>query len=78
MTISQEIGQLESEMGASLGCCHYWVIEAANGPVSRGVCRNCLESRQFRNSVVDNEKEPPDLPLVLESVAGGTAESAEA
>ena len=31
-------------------CKHYWVIEAANGPVSAGVCQRCGEERGFRNS----------------------------
>ncbi len=76
MTTTQEISQAGSETGASVGCRHHWLIEAANGPVSRGVCRNCLESREFRNSVVGNEKEPADLSLALEPVAGGIAEAA--
>ena len=25
-------------------CCHHWVIESANGPVSRGECQICHES----------------------------------
>ena len=32
-------------------CAHYWVIEPANGPVSRGTCQNCLEVRDFKNFV---------------------------
>ena len=31
-------------------CNHHWVIEAANGPVSEGVCQRCGEGRDFRNS----------------------------
>lgn len=31
-------------------CCHHWDIQTANGPVSMGVCRNCSESREFKNS----------------------------
>jgi len=23
------------------GCIHYWIIEEARGPTSRGVCRKC-------------------------------------
>ena len=34
-------------------CCHHWDIQTANGPVSMGVCRNCLESREFKNSTDD-------------------------
>lgn len=32
-------------------CHHHWVIEAANGPMSRGVCRLCQEVREFENSI---------------------------
>ena len=32
-------------------CCHHWTIEAANGPVSLGHCRNCGEVREFKNYV---------------------------
>ena len=31
-------------------CKHHWVIEAANGPLSEGVCQRCGEERGFRNS----------------------------
>ncbi len=34
----------------SATCTHYWVIEAANGPVSEGVCQRCGGERGFRNS----------------------------
>ena len=32
-------------------CHHHWVIEPANGPMSRGVCRLCQEVREFENSI---------------------------
>jgi len=31
-------------------CTHYWVIPAADGPSSLGICKLCLESRLFDNS----------------------------
>ncbi len=31
-------------------CRHYWIIESAHGPVSRGVCKICGAERQFHNS----------------------------
>ena len=31
-------------------CAHYWVIDAANGHLSRGVCQLCSEVREFENS----------------------------
>ena len=32
-------------------CAHYWVIETANGPLSRGVCQVCREVKEFKNFV---------------------------
>ena len=32
-------------------CTHHWVIDSANGPVSRGVCKLCQEVREFGNSI---------------------------
>lgn len=32
-------------------CCHHWAIEPANGPFSQGVCHNCQEVREFKNSI---------------------------
>jgi hypothetical protein len=32
-------------------CKHYWVIQAATGPVSPGVCQSCGETRDFKNYV---------------------------
>ena len=31
-------------------CTHWWIIEPASGPYSRGVCKLCQEQRQFKNS----------------------------
>lgn len=36
-------------------CQHYWVIEAAAGPVSRGICKLCQLVREFKNTVVVNK-----------------------
>lgn len=33
------------------GCCHHWVIQAADGPVSIGSCQVCGETREFKNYV---------------------------
>ena len=37
-------------------CAHYWVIDAASGPVSQGTCQVCGEVREFRNSAETNFK----------------------
>ena len=44
----------------SAKCKHHWVIEAANGPLSEGVCQRCGEARGFRNSA---EFATPWLPM---------------
>lgn len=31
-------------------CCHHWIIEPANGPVSQGICLKCQAVREFSNS----------------------------
>ncbi|MBA7628033.1 hypothetical protein ES703_35503 [subsurface metagenome] len=31
-------------------CRHYWHIEEADGPVSRGICKICGEKKEFQNS----------------------------
>ena len=33
------------------GCTHHWVIDAANGHTSHGVCQLCDEVREFANSI---------------------------
>ena len=34
----------------STHCAHHWMIETANGPLSRGSCSLCGEEREFSNS----------------------------
>ena len=31
-------------------CHHFWVIEVANGPSSRGSCKYCGEKKEFLNA----------------------------
>ena len=35
----------------TVGCCHHWVIQPADGPISSGSCQICGESREFKNYV---------------------------
>ncbi len=35
---------------ATIRCAHHWIIEAADGPVSKGKCQLCGEEREFANS----------------------------
>ena len=48
--IGQTIGGSDVRGGAAKTCAHQWLIEAPNGPTSRGVCRLCGEVGEFRNS----------------------------
>ena len=50
-------------------CCHHWIIEVANGPVSQGVCQNCFESKEFKNSVFGMERDFADTPSREETAA---------
>ncbi|MSQ22352.1 MAG: hypothetical protein EXR53_03460 [Dehalococcoidia bacterium] len=34
-------------------CRHYWIIDSAGGPTSKGVCRTCGVQRQFKNYLED-------------------------
>lgn len=34
-----------------MNCSHWWIIEPANGPTSRGKCRLCGEEKDFYNSL---------------------------
>ena len=53
-------------------CCHYWILEMANGPTSKGVCKFCGAEREFLNSLPDftvlkrrtSVLELPELPDV--------------
>ena len=36
---------------ATQPCAHHWIIEPARGKESRGVCKNCGETRMFKNAV---------------------------
>jgi hypothetical protein len=52
-------------------CHHYWIIEVANGPTSKGVCKYCGETRDFFNSIPDftvpkRKHNPLDLPKLPE------------
>lgn len=49
------------------GCHHFWVIEIANGPMSRGECKYCGEIKNFHNSIIDltdpkRKNNPLNLP----------------
>ncbi|MFC1941669.1 hypothetical protein ACFLWU_00430 [Chloroflexota bacterium] len=50
-------------------CHHFWTIEIANGPVSKGICKICGETKDFLNTFPDftalkRNKSPLDLPKI--------------
>ncbi len=47
-------------------CHHFWKIEIANGPISRGKCKYCGEVRDFHNSITNlNDPRRKSNPLNL-------------
>jgi len=61
----------EKESAVTTACRHYWTIESADGPTSRGICKVCGEEKEFLNSWLDASykgKDPRvlDLPNMLE------------
>lgn len=62
----------EKQSAGKAACRHYWIIESAGGPTSRGVCKICGEEREFHNSWTDasyggKDARVFDLPNMLES-----------
>jgi hypothetical protein len=52
-------------------CRHYWVIEIANGPVSRGVCKYCGVTKEFLNAFPEyNPLKKNTNPLGLPELTG--------
>ena len=78
MVVHRETARAVTEEKAVATCCHYWIIETASGPVSLGVCRNCHESREFKNSVFDMDRDIHDpLPLVKSDASDSLEETTE-
>ena len=57
-------------------CRHYWVIEAPEGPVSRGVCRICGEVQEFKN-FIDSPSLREDTPSTSDKEPAPVKVSAE-
>jgi hypothetical protein len=41
-------------------CGHYWRIDSANGPTSKGICKLCGLEREFNNSFLNSSRSPED------------------
>ena len=53
-------------------CRHYWIIDAAGGPTSKGVCSLCGVQRYFKNYLEDapwDYGEPAARDLVISVVS---------
>ena len=50
---------------------HFWLIESAHGPMSRGVCKYCGLAQEFRNSWYNIE------PVKKQPVVAETTEESE-
>ncbi|MFC1965316.1 hypothetical protein ACFLWG_04905 [Chloroflexota bacterium] len=48
-----KIKDVTEERAAGEDCHHYWIIESASGPISRGRCRSCGAEKEFSNSLPD-------------------------
>lgn len=52
-------------------CRHYWIIEIANGPVSRGACKYCGATKEFLNAFPElNPLKKNSNPLALPRLSG--------
>ncbi len=47
----QQISPREFAEGVLPECRHHWVIQAATGPVSAGICRHCGAVKEFKNYI---------------------------
>ncbi len=46
-----EVSSVQEVLDGSVVCSHHWLIQAADGPTSGGMCRICGEIREFKNYV---------------------------
>ena len=49
--VQQASRPASDQQKATVACRHHWIIEAPVGPVSRGVCQECSEVREFKNYI---------------------------
>ena len=57
MMVRQEMTLEPVEFSTIVQCRHHWIIEAAEGPLSQGVCQICHEVKDFQNSIVDADRD---------------------
>jgi hypothetical protein len=49
LTVSTTVDFIEENQTVS--CVHFWQIASPNGPLSRGTCKLCGDTKEFRNSL---------------------------
>jgi len=63
--MKQKINEIDDNVEEEQ-CHHFWIIEIANGPISRGECKYCGEVKEFHNSITDlNDPRRKTNPLSL-------------
>lgn len=79
MTQQGEAAPVEGVAEGSLVCRHHWLIQAADGPSSAGVCRICGETREFKNYMEtaawgDSRLYPAPVPVSREVILATTGD----
>ncbi|MFC2001463.1 hypothetical protein ACFLUZ_03035 [Chloroflexota bacterium] len=46
-----KVKEVSEKLKPEVECHHYWLIEGAKGPISRGVCKLCGTEKEFLNSL---------------------------
>jgi hypothetical protein len=70
---------IEKPVRKTATCQHFWLIDPAFGPTSRGVCKYCGQKKIFLNIVEDNQpKENLSRFFGKEEIAGSETEEVEA
>ena len=81
MTTNAPVAQLAADPIVSPEeslCRHHWVIQAASGPFSPGVCQTCGETKQFKNYVeASTWGDAPQLSRVSADVARAVSQHLE-
>jgi hypothetical protein len=78
--MKQRVKERIEEKPAKEQCHHYWVIEVANGPTSRGQCKYCGETREFLNAFPEfnplrKNNNPLNLPKMPDVKIDGESNS---
>lgn len=77
MIVHDATNNVDGEYQPAPTCCHYWIIETAQGPISRGECDICHEVRDFKNSVFDMERGYQDTRSTKQAAAKENVRQAE-